>query len=59
MFQVEPLSFREGWVLVTIHGLTDFFFERQKLEATVKMTEQSKFVNEEVTTGVEDFFLFS
>ena len=64
MFQVEPLSFAkksygEGWLLVTIHIVIDFFFSTSNLKATVKMTEQSKFVNEEMTTGVEDFFLFS
>lgn len=63
MFQVEPQSFAknsfgEGWLLVTIHVVTDFFSARN-LKATIKMTEQSKFVDEEMTTGVEDFFLFS
>ena len=64
MFQVEPLtfaknSFEEGWLLVTIHIVTFFFFSARNLKATVKMKEQSKFVDEEMTTGVEDFFLFS
>lgn len=64
MFHVEPLSFArnsfgEGWLLVTIHVVTNFFFSARNLKATVKMTEQSKFVDEEMTTDVEDFFLFS